>query len=71
MSSYSWNTKVGEINIGQRRVEGSLILAGEAPGADDVSGSITVPEVAHDTEESEYVVCSLTRLPYLVEGPLT
>ena len=24
-----------------------------------VSGSITIPEVAHDTEEDEYVVCSL------------
>lgn len=23
----------------------------------DVSGSITIPEVAHDTEEDEYVVC--------------
>ena len=25
----------------------------------EVSGTITVPEVAHDTEEDEYVVCSL------------
>ena len=23
----------------------------------DVSGTITIPEVAHDTEEDEYVVC--------------
>ena len=27
--------------------------------AEDVSGTITVPEVAHDTEEDEYVVRSL------------
>ncbi len=26
----------------------------------DVSGTITIPEVAHDTEEDEYVVCLIT-----------
>lgn len=26
-------------------------------GNKDVSGTITIPEVAHDTEEDEYVVC--------------
>lgn len=31
--------------------------AGSAPDEDDVSGTITVPEVAYDTEEDEYVVC--------------
>lgn len=31
-------------------------VLGSAPGEDDVSGTITVPEVAHDTEEDEYVV---------------
>jgi hypothetical protein len=31
-------------------------LTGSAPGEDDVSGTITVPEIAHDTEEDEYVV---------------
>lgn len=25
----------------------------------DVSGTITIPEVAHDTEEDEYVVCNV------------
>jgi hypothetical protein len=34
---------------------------GEAPEADNVGGTITIPEVAHDTEASEYVVCSLCR----------
>jgi hypothetical protein len=32
-----------------------------APGTtkddEEISGTITVPEVAHDTEENEYVVC--------------
>lgn len=28
----------------------------------DVSGTITIPEVAHDTEEDEYVVCSHSSL---------
>ena len=35
---------------------------GKAKEAEEVSGSITVPEVAHDTEEDEYVVCSLYAL---------
>ena len=30
--------------------------AGQTKDAEDVSGTITVPEVAHDTEENEYVV---------------
>ena len=30
---------------------------GETKDAEEVSGSITIPEVAHDTEEDEYVVC--------------
>lgn len=30
----------------------------ERDGKKDVSGTITIPEVAHDTEEDEYVVCS-------------
>lgn len=32
------------------------LYVGSAPGADEVTGTITVPEVAHDTEEDEYVV---------------
>lgn len=34
-------------------------IAGKAKDNEDVSGTITIPEVAHDTEEDEYVVCSL------------
>ena len=30
---------------------------GSAPDAEDVSGTITIPEVAHDTDEDEFVVC--------------
>jgi hypothetical protein len=33
-----------------------LFLLGSTPEEEDVSGTITVPEVAHDTEEDEYVV---------------
>lgn len=33
--------------------------AGHTKDNEDVSGTITVPEVAHDTEENEYVVCLL------------
>lgn len=38
---------------------------GTIKGTEDVSvsGSITIPEVAHDTEEDAYVVCSLYTSP--------
>lgn len=53
----------GDVDVSQRKgkvitlfdVKLQLEYEGQAPGADTVSGSITVPEVAHDTEESEYV----------------
>jgi len=32
--------------------------AGKNKDGEEASGTITVPEVAHDTEEDEYVVCS-------------
>ena len=32
---------------------------GTTKEGENVSGTITIPEVAHDTEEDEYVVCSL------------
>lgn len=37
----------------------SSFFAGKIRDGENVSGSIVVPEVAHDTEEDEYVVCSL------------
>lgn len=37
-----------------------MVRPGETGEEDSVTGSITIPEVAHDTEEEEYVVCSLT-----------
>lgn len=37
----------------------SSFPAGKIRDGENVSGSISVPEVAHDTEEDEYVVCSL------------
>jgi hypothetical protein len=39
---------------------GALTLsAGKNKEGEEASGTITIPEVAHDTEEDEYVVCSL------------
>jgi hypothetical protein len=32
--------------------------AGKNKEGEEASGTITIPEVAHDTEEDEYVVCS-------------
>lgn len=34
-----------------------LIGLGKTKDDESVSGTITIPEVAHDTEENEYVVC--------------
>jgi hypothetical protein len=36
-----------------------LTNIGQTKDEEDVSGTITIPEVAHDTEEDEYVVCLL------------
>ncbi|KAF4981445.1 hypothetical protein FDECE_17693, partial [Fusarium decemcellulare] len=49
----------GDVDVSQRKgkvitifdVKLVLQYSGSAPGEDDVSGTITVPEVAHDTEE--------------------
>ncbi|ROW03590.1 hypothetical protein VPNG_07150 [Cytospora leucostoma] len=53
----------GEADVSQRKgkvitiYDLKLVLeyAGSTPEASDVSGTITVPEVAHDTEEDEFV----------------
>lgn len=36
---------------------GSDGSTGKNKDGEDVSGTITIPEVAHDTEEDDYVVC--------------
>ena len=36
---------------------GSLGGLGKTKNGEDVSGSINIPEVAHDTEPEDYVVC--------------
>lgn len=38
------------------------LYAGTTAEQKPVSGTITIPEVAHDTDEDEYVVCSLALL---------
>lgn len=40
-----------------------MVLAGKTKDGEDVSGSISVPEVAHDTETVEYVVRFFTLDP--------
>ncbi|KAK7744381.1 Co-chaperone [Diatrype stigma] len=53
----------GDVDVNQRKgkvitiydVKLVLEYSGAAPGEEDVSGTITVPEVAHDTEEDEFV----------------
>ncbi|KKY39711.1 putative hsp90 co-chaperone aha1 [Diaporthe ampelina] len=53
----------GDVDVSQRKgkvitiydVKLVLEFSGSAPEADEVSGTITVPEVAHDTEEDEFV----------------
>ncbi|CAK7205853.1 Co-chaperone [Sporothrix eucalyptigena] len=53
----------GDVDVSQRKgkvitiydVKLVLEYSGSAPGEDDVSGSITIPEVAHDTAEDEFV----------------
>ncbi|KAF4344939.1 activator of Hsp90 ATPase [Fusarium beomiforme] len=53
----------GDVDVSQRKgkvitifdVKLVLQYSGSAPGEEDVSGTITVPEIAHDTEEDEYV----------------
>ncbi|KAF7713690.1 Activator of Hsp90 ATPase family protein [Penicillium ucsense] len=53
----------GDVDVSQRKgkvitlydVKLSLEYSGKTKDGEDVSGTITVPEVAHDTEEDEYV----------------
>ncbi|KAI5861292.1 activator of Hsp90 ATPase [Durotheca rogersii] len=53
----------GDVDVSQRKgkvitiydVKLVLEYSGTAPGEEDVSGTITVPEIAHDTEQDEYV----------------
>ena len=57
----------GDMDVSQRKgkvitlfdVALKLDFEGKAGEVEDVTGTITVPEVAHDTEEDEYVVCPL------------
>lgn len=55
----------GDVDVSQRKgkvitifdVKLVLEYAGSTTDASEVTGTITVPEVAHDTEEDEFVVC--------------
>ena len=57
----------GDVDVSQRKgrvitlfdVKVQLEYDGKTQDDEDVSGTITIPEVAHDTEEDEYVVRSL------------
>ena len=41
---------------------GTADQLGKTKDDEEVSGTITVPEVAHDTAENEYVVCLIVPL---------
>ena len=55
----------GDVDVSQRKgkvitlfdLKVQLEYEGKTKDGGDVSGSISIPEVAHDTEENEYVVC--------------
>jgi len=55
----------GDVDVNQRKgkvitifdVKLVIEYSGKTKDDEEVSGTITVPEVAHDTEENEYVVC--------------
>jgi len=57
----------GDVDVSQRKgkvitlfdVKVQLEYLGNNAEGEEASGSIAIPEVAHDTEEDEYVVCSL------------
>lgn len=61
----------GDVDVSQRKgkvitifdVKLVLEYSGSAADASEVSGTITVPEVAHDTEEDEFVVRLSKRSP--------
>lgn len=54
----------GDVDVSQRKgkvitifdVKLQLEYTGKTKDGEDVSGTITIPEVAHDTDEDEYVV---------------
>ncbi|CAI4219462.1 unnamed protein product [Parascedosporium putredinis] len=53
----------GDVDVNQRKgkvitiydIKLTLEYSGSAPDAEDVGGTITIPEVAHDTDEDEFV----------------
>ena len=45
---------------GQEQEQEEMEERGARTGSQEVSGTITVPEIAHDTGEDEYIVCCLT-----------
>ncbi|RDA90986.1 hypothetical protein CP533_3106, partial [Ophiocordyceps camponoti-saundersi (nom. inval.)] len=53
----------GDVDVSQRKgkvitifdIKLVLDYTGEAPDADDVTGTVTIPEIAHDTDQDEYV----------------
>lgn len=60
----------GDVDVSQRKgkvitlfdVKVQLEYSGATKDEEEVNGTITIPEVAHDTEEDEYVVRSLCQV---------
>ena len=56
----------GKVPVKEQEEEEGAEEGEEMSGSKDVSGTITIPEVAHDTGEDEYVVCRLISTLYRV-----
>ena len=67
----------GDVDVSQRKgkvitlfdVKLVLDFEGKTKEYQDVTGTITIPEVAHDTEEDEYVVRLLHELSLIADPP--
>ena len=66
MSIYALSTKVSEESTPKHLVTHTTL--GKTKDEEEVSGSINVPEVAHDTEPEDYVVRDMFCRPYA--GPV-
>lgn len=66
----------GDVDVSQRKgkvitifdVKLVLEYAGSTTDASEVTGTITVPELAHDTDEDEFVVCLQQQPPQRIRS---
>lgn len=60
----------GKVPVKEKKLEEDGGEEKEVEGSKDVSGTITIPEVAHDTEEDEYVVRLILPLDWRLRATL-